>query len=51
MTDQFVELNKAETAHPNPENVEVYRELQSLQDETSLALRRAFAKHRQFVLR
>ena len=51
LTDQFVELNKAETAHPNSNNVEVYREMQSLQDETSLALRRVFAKHRQFVLR
>jgi D-xylulose kinase len=51
LTDQFVELNKAETAHPNSNNVEVYREMQSLQDETSLALRGVFAKHRQFVLK
>ncbi|HEY2953173.1 MAG TPA: xylulokinase, partial [Verrucomicrobiae bacterium] len=38
ITDQFVELNKAETAQPNSKNVEVYRELQSLQDGASLAL-------------
>ena len=51
ITDRFVELNKAETARPNTRNVAVYRELQGLQDELSLALRHAFAKHRQFVLR
>lgn len=28
ITDQFMELNKAETATPNKKNVEVYRELQ-----------------------
>ncbi len=50
ITDQFVELNRAETAEPNPANVAVYQELQSLQNEMSLALRDVFAKHRQFVL-
>jgi xylulokinase len=50
LTDQFVELNTSETAQPNKKNVEVYRELQGLQDEMSLALRAAFGKHRQFVL-
>ena len=40
-----------ETARPDKKNVEVYRELQALQDEASLALRGVFAKHRQFVLR
>jgi len=50
ITDQFVELNTVETAEPNKQNVEVYRELQGLQDEMSLALRAAFGKHRQFVL-
>jgi xylulokinase len=51
ITDEFVELNKSETATPNKKNVEVYRELQSLQDETSKALRGVFADHRQFILR
>jgi sugar (pentulose or hexulose) kinase len=50
LTDQFVELNADETARPDQTNVEIYRELQELQDETSLALRRVFVKHQQFVL-
>lgn len=51
ITDQFVELNKAETAEPDSHNVEVYRELQGLQDKMSMALRESFGKHREFVLR
>jgi sugar (pentulose or hexulose) kinase len=51
ITDQFVELNSAETVQPNRKNVEIYRELQALQDELSRSLRGAFAKHRRFVLR
>src|SRR5688572_8485953 len=51
LTDEFVELNKEETTTPEKKNVEVYRQLQELQDETSLALRKVFARHRQFVLR
>ncbi len=51
ITDEFVTLNKEETAWPDKKNVEVYRELQELQDETSAALRKVFAKHRKFVLR
>jgi xylulokinase len=51
ITDQFVELNKAETATPNKKSVEIYRELQSLQDEASRALRGVFEQHRKFVLR
>lgn len=50
ITDRFVELNTSDTAEPDKRNVQVYRELQGLQDEMSLALRGAFAKHRQFVL-
>jgi xylulokinase len=49
ITDRFVELNKGETAEPDSSNAAVYRDLQGLQDEMSLALRDAFAKHRQFV--
>jgi len=51
ITDEFVELNPTETVEPDAKNVEVYRELQSLQDEMSVALRDVFSKHRQFVLR
>jgi xylulokinase len=50
LTDQFVKLNRSETAQPRKENVAVYQELQSLQDETSKALRGVFASHRKFVL-
>ncbi len=50
ITDEFVELNKAETAEPDTDAVATYRELQAIQDETSTALRGVFAKHRQFVI-
>ena len=51
ITEQFVTLNRAETATPKKENVAVYRELQELQDETSRALRGVFTKHRRLVSR
>ncbi len=51
LTTQFVELNEPETVQPDAANVQIYQGLQSLQDETSLALRDVFLKHRQFVLR
>ena len=51
ITKRFVELNEGETVRPDEKNVEVYRELQELQDKTSSALREVFTKHRQFVLR
>jgi D-xylulose kinase len=51
ITDQFVQLNRAETAEPISANVKLYRELQQMQDETSLALRGVFARHRRFVNR
>ncbi len=51
ITDQFVTLNKAETAVPNAKAVATYAELQSLQDELSRSLRPAFAKHRALVSR
>src|SRR6266566_4429618 len=49
ITDEFVQLNRAGTAHPNAKNVALYRELQSLQDELSRSLRGVFTKHRRFV--
>lgn len=51
ITDQYVEINKSETAEPNKKNAEVYRELQALQDEASKSLRGVFAEHRKFVTR
>jgi sugar (pentulose or hexulose) kinase len=51
ITDRFVEVNETETAHPNPRHAEVYRELQEVQNEMSLALRDVFKSHRQFVLK
>jgi xylulokinase len=51
ITDQFVTLNRAETAVPNAKAVATYAELQSLQDELSRSLRPAFATHRALVSR
>jgi xylulokinase len=51
ITDQFVQLNKAETTQPNPARVAIYQELQALQDQMSQALRGVFSAHRQFTLR
>jgi sugar (pentulose or hexulose) kinase len=51
ITDQFVKLNLSEGAAPKTENVAVYRELRTLQDELSIQLRPAFAAHRRLVLR
>jgi len=51
ITKQFVELHEGETTRPDPKNVEVYRELQELQDDSSMSLREVFKKHRKFVLR
>lgn len=51
ITNRFVQLNRAETAHPRVANVAVYREAQALQDDLSKSLRGVFAKHRRFVLK
>jgi xylulokinase len=51
ITDRFIAINTRETATPKRANVERYRELQSLQDDMSGALRDVFAKHREFVLK
>jgi len=51
ITDQFVEVNHAETALPDPKTSQVYGELQGLQDQMSSALRGVFGKHRRFLLR
>jgi xylulokinase len=51
ITDEFVELNKTETAEPVAKAVATYRELQALQDDLSKSLRGVFEQHRKFVLR
>lgn len=51
ITDQFVQLNRAERAEPQSKNVAIYQEVQALQDQLSLSLRQVFDQHRQFVLR
>jgi len=50
ITDQFVEINKEESAYPDETNVAAYQEIQQLQDEMSAALRGVFAKHRKFLM-
>jgi xylulokinase len=51
ITDAFVELQPAESLQPIPANVEVYREMQALQDKASASLREVFSSHRRFILR
>jgi xylulokinase len=51
VTDAFVKLNRKETATPDAKAVEVYRAMQSLQDQTSRALRPVFGGHRALVNR
>ncbi len=51
ITDKFVEVNGEDTVEPNPANVAVYRELQDLQDNLSVSLRKVFSQHRHFVLK
>ena len=49
ITKEFVKLNSAETAHPNPKNAALYEELQALQNELSIKLRDLFNRHREFT--
>jgi xylulokinase len=51
LTDQFVQLNPAESAAPNARNAARYQEWQELQDQLSRALRVVFLKHRELVVR
>jgi xylulokinase len=50
ITNHFVQLHLEETAQPDKKNVAVYRELQEMQNETSVALREVFTRHRRFVV-
>jgi len=42
ITDRFVEVDEESRVEPNPENVEVYRKLQEIQDRLSTDLREGF---------
>lgn len=50
ITDRFVRENRSQRAAPQPENLGIYRDLQSLQNETSTALRKVFTHHRALVV-
>ena len=45
ITDRFVKLNNRETSEPKSENVAIYKEVQSLQNDLSKSLRKQFSKH------
>jgi xylulokinase len=49
ITDQFIQLNRAERAEPNAKNVEIYQQLQKVQDKLSVTLRDSFQQHRGFL--
>jgi D-xylulose kinase len=49
ITDEFVRLNRSQTAEPDCARARIYRELQEMQDASSLALRGVFAQHRHFL--
>jgi len=51
VTDRYVEVDEKTQASPRPSNVEVYKELQRVQDRLSLSLKRTFSKHREFLNR
>jgi xylulokinase len=51
ITDQFVTLNRGETAQPIAKNVALYAELQELQNELSVKMRDMFDRHRELVTR
>jgi D-xylulose kinase len=49
ITDQFITFNRAETTQPKTKNVQLYAELQELQNELSLKMRDIFIRHREMV--
>jgi len=51
ITDRFIEVDEETLASPRKSNVKLYRELQKIQDELSLSLRRVFSKHRAYLYR
>lgn len=49
ITDRYVELDESTLVTPKPENNEIYRRLQKIQDALSRSLRRIFREHREFL--
>ena len=49
ITDRYVEVDEETQASPKTPNVEVYKELQRIQDDLSSSLRKTFSKHREFL--
>jgi len=51
ITDRFIEVDEETLASPRRSNVKLYKELQRIQDELSLSLRKVFSKHRAYLYR
>ena len=49
ITDEFVTLNRGESAEPVPKNVALYAEVQELQNELSTTMRDMFVRHRELL--
>jgi xylulokinase len=49
ISDCFVKLNTRETARPKKKNVAIYREIQQIQDDLSVNLRKIFSRHRKLT--
>ena len=51
ITDRYVKVDEKTLAFPKPSHVKIYKELQKLQDELSVALRKTFSRHREYLKR
>ena len=51
ITDQYVKIDENTLVSPEPENVEIYKELQKIQDGLSKSIRKIFRIHRNFLNR
>ena len=49
ITDRFVKVDEETLTSPKPSHVKVYKELQEIQNEISLSLRKTFSKHRAYL--
>jgi xylulokinase len=49
ITDRYVKVDEKTLAHPKPANVGIYRELQEIQNNISVDLRKTFTKHRKYL--
>ncbi|MEM1530101.1 MAG: xylulokinase [Candidatus Bathyarchaeia archaeon] len=49
ITDRYVEIDESTLISPNPNNIEIYRNLQKIQDALSKSLRKIFRAHREFL--